>query len=133
MQLKKCIDRLILVSVLLSASSAYAGLGSLMVNVTPIFHPGPYTTLTVNPANPLDIVVGTPDGFVTWSHDGAQTSREARVLGERKLNYTAIRGAVGARVFSGSSNPGRQAQRFFFVAARSRSADWSLVFVDVPA
>ena len=67
-----------------------------MTNVSPAFRPGPYSSLTVDLSNPYRLALGTADGHVLWSDNGARTSHESQALSPRLYDPMIIRGGAKA-------------------------------------
>jgi hypothetical protein len=63
-----------------------------ITNLTAHFFPGPYSALYVDPVNPKRLALGTMNGRVLWSEDGAQTVTETRPLIDRWYDPYVIRG-----------------------------------------
>jgi photosystem II stability/assembly factor-like uncharacterized protein len=87
--------------------------GSVIVEVSPAFPVGPYTSLRVDPANPERIAVGTADGHVAWSIDGGVTATESRAFEPRDYNVMILRGGNFRRREYAGLREGRGATRLF--------------------
>lgn len=79
-----------------------------VANVTPAFRPGPYTTLSVDLADPYRVAVGTADGYVVWSDDGGRTTHESRAVSARRYDPMTIRsGAMSVLAGGNVELPGQ--------------------------
>jgi photosystem II stability/assembly factor-like uncharacterized protein len=81
--------QLVVAVLMAGAGAAHAG---VVVDATPAFRPGPYTCLTVDPADPERVVVGTADGHVLWTGAGGGMATEALVLSGREYTSAPLRG-----------------------------------------
>ena len=72
-------------------TTVHAGKG-LIADVTPIFRPGPYLSIATDPLHPQVVMVGTPDGWLLTSLDGAATADETHVIPPREYVAMALRG-----------------------------------------
>ncbi len=122
----------IVVAVFALASPARA---QTVANLTPAFHPGPYSTLSVSPTDPTHMAIGMPDGQVLVTTDGGLSSRESLAIAPRQLLLASMRGS-GAR--SRYANPQRErgGDRLFLSLMMTgmpltRWAYW-LAFMDPP-
>jgi hypothetical protein len=90
-----------------------------VVNVTPSFQTGVYSTIAVNPADPLVFAVGTSDGHVLHTVDGARTVVEALVNPMRIYGIMTLRGQPTIRPAIGRVMRPPGAMRLFITTLRA--------------
>jgi len=111
----------------LAPARARAQEGGMVVNASPGFMPGPYTTLAADPRDPMRVVVGTVDGHVVLSHDGGQTARDSRPLFTRRFGVYAIRGGGRNSWYSRGSVTHRAIRLFISLAHQGiQTARWAI-------
>src|SRR5262249_28636643 len=103
--------------------------GSVIVDVSPAFPVGPYTSIHVDPADPERVAVGTQDGHVAWSIDGGQTVGESRAVVTREYVVNNLRGGNFRRREYAGLRSERGATRLFLVMLQqglpvTRWASW---------
>lgn len=64
-----------------------------IVNVSPAFPAGPYSTFAVAAGNPSAVAVGTPGGTIAWSTDAGRSATEAVAAPKRSYGVFVMRGA----------------------------------------
>lgn len=62
-----------------------------IVDVSPAFAPGPYTSLKVDGRDPRILAVGTQSGVVSWSSDSGRSAQQSEAVIARSYNYIGLR------------------------------------------
>ncbi len=82
----------------------------VVVDVGPSFPMGPYASLYVDRTNSERVAVGTMDGRIAWSSDGAMRVSESRVLSHRRYDAMAIRSGARSSLGGGEEDSEEEAR-----------------------
>ena len=88
-------------------SVARTSVARTVVEPVPSIRPGPYSALTVDPVDPRRLAVGTANGYVLFSEDGARTSHEQLVIPPRRYDVMVMRGQTRWAAYSQPIEAGR--------------------------